>query len=87
MSAPDIHTFLGMAAGLLLVAVPARLSKRIEAERAARLTEIEAGASESYFEEKRALQAYPSPLVEILRAAGFLLLSLSLGPVLAKYMG
>lgn len=87
MSAPDIHSVLGIAAGLLLVTVPARLRGRIEAERAARLTELDSGARESYFEEKRALEAYPSPSAKFLQAAGVLLLSLSLGPLLARYLG
>lgn len=87
MPEPEVHHVLGNVAGLMLVAVPGRLRRRIEEERMARLAELEAGAEESCFEEKRSLQAYPLPVAEILRAGGLIPLGVNLALLWSYYSG
>lgn len=82
MALPELDILFAIAAGTLLLIVPARMSRRSAKDRAARLSEIESGAEENYFEEKRSLQAYASPTLEILRAAGLVLVSLGLARLL-----
>ena len=56
-----IGSGLVMVAGAALVWFPRRYRKRAERERAARLAELDAGADEAFFEERRSLVAYPPP--------------------------
>ena len=56
-----IEAAAAIAAGAVLIWFPGRYRRREEKRRAARIAELTAGAEESYFEERRALGAYPLP--------------------------
>jgi uncharacterized membrane protein len=56
-----IQPLLAMAAGVALMWFPGRWGRAIERRHAARLAELEAGAEEAFFEERRALEAYRPP--------------------------
>ena len=87
MPVSDLEAVVAIVAGALAIAVPDRLRGPVEEERSARLAELELGAAESWFEEKRSLRAYPSPALELIRAAGLVALSLGVGLLWHRYRG
>ena len=78
MSPAPLDGLPGIALGLALLFRAGPLRRSHEQERAARLTELEAGADEAFFEERRSLEAYPAPGVAALRWLGGALVLLSL---------
>lgn len=54
-----IEPGLAVAAGAALLWFPRRFRRLAQRRHAARLAELEAGGKETYFEERRELQAYP----------------------------
>ena len=52
---------IALASGLPMALAPRATRIKKERTRATRLAQIEAGQEESYFEERRALLAYPPP--------------------------
>ena len=53
-----VFAISALAAGTALILFPGRYRRRAEERHSSRLAELEAGAEESYFEEKRSLLAY-----------------------------
>lgn len=53
------HPIAGVVAGLVMILWAGWFQGAWEARRRARLAELKDGASEHYFEERRALEAYP----------------------------
>ena len=74
---PLLGTVLGL--GMLLWPPPRR--KVIEEKRAKRLAELDAGAAEAFFEERRELEAYGPASAGPFRLLGAVVLLLSLGSV------
>jgi len=70
-------TLVGSAFGLLLILWPPPKRAEEKARRLIRLSELESGAEERYFEERRQLQAYGSNSAGPYRLLGALLLLLS----------
>ena len=56
-----IEAGAALVAGAALIWFPGRYRRRAERHRAERIAELRAGAEETYFEETRALEAYPVP--------------------------
>jgi hypothetical protein len=77
---------VGIAAGLLMIFWPPPKWPAKEKLRRARIAELEAGANEAYFEERRALEAYGPRSGGPFRFWGFLLLALSLVPLVAGWL-
>jgi hypothetical protein len=71
-------TVVGTALGLLLILWPPPKRAEEEARRQARLAELECGAEERHFEERRELQAYGPRSAGPYRLWGVLVLLLSL---------
>ena len=70
---------LAIIVGAALLCWPRRLAGRAIAKHDSRLTELEAGAEEAYFEEKRSLQSYRPPQRELTwRIGGAFLLVLGI---------
>jgi hypothetical protein len=53
-----IEPGLAMAAGAALIWVPAKYRQQAQSRHAARMAELDAGAEERFFEERRSLEAY-----------------------------
>jgi hypothetical protein len=70
-------TLIGGALGLLMILWPPPKWPEEEAQRQARLAELEGGAEEHFFEERRQLQAYGPNSAGPFRLGGALLLLLS----------
>lgn len=75
-------TVAGLLIGLLLIFWPPPRQAGEEHERQARLAELRGGAEERYFEERRELETYGPDSAGPFRFWGFLLLTLSLLPLL-----
>lgn len=85
MSAHLLDAFFGIALGLVLLFGAGPLSETLERERSARLAELEAGAGEVFFEEKRALESYPLRPVRAFRLLGAALVIMSLAFALPRF--
>ena len=78
MSADLFDALLGILMGLVLLFWAGPLRGSLEQERESRLTELDAGAGEAFFEERREIEAYPLLGVAALRWLGGALVVLSL---------
>ena len=59
--ADPLQAVLLLAAGVALMVVPGRIRRRAERIHAERLAQLDAGGEESFFEERRSLEAWPPP--------------------------
>lgn len=71
-------TLVGSLLGMLLILWPPPKRAEREAKRQQRLTELDNGAEEAFFEERRSLEAYGPDSAGPYRLWGLLLLALSL---------
>ncbi len=74
-------TVVGCAIALLLILWPPPEQVEEEARRKERLSELDHGADEAFFEERRALETYGPQSAGPYRLWGVLLLLLSLAPL------
>jgi hypothetical protein len=61
----DFLTFIGLVAATLLIVAPNWLVQREKNRRDTRVSELQQGGKEEYFEEKRDLQTYPFTLTAV----------------------
>ena len=61
---PIFSGIIALASGVPMVFAPRLTHAKAKKSVAARISDLEAGADETYFEELRALRAYPVPATE-----------------------
>lgn len=80
-----IFVIFWFAVGLVLLVWPHAIINRAQRRRAERLAELQSGANEQFFEERRSLESYPittSP--DILRLVGMFVIMIALARLISN---